>query len=171
MSRRKGQKGKLSGARVRRSVSTAYYALFHFLLLEAGVRLIGATNDLRRRRRTVARSFTHAGIKAALAKVRGVIVDPGVAGLLERNRQAAAQVRSPPFARNFAAAFIDAQKLRHEADYDLNATLSEADARRLVDRVEQAIADWRAANSAADRDFKHALCMLMLLHGRLRSEN
>jgi hypothetical protein len=169
--RRGGQRGKLPNARIRRSISTTYYAIFQFLLLEAGVRLVGSENAVRRRRRTFARSFTHAGMRSALDKVRSADVDPRVADLLRSPGVAAGPVVSPTFARSLAAAFSDAQAKRHDADYDLNETLSEQDARSLIDRVDRAIRNWRAANTAADRDFKSALCMLMLLKGQLRRES
>jgi hypothetical protein len=126
--RRSGQRGRLPSARIRRSISTTYYALFHFLLEEVAIRIVGTHNDLRRRRRILARTITHRGAKAALDKVRGANVHasiedfvrpPGVVGL----------VAPPLFARNLANAFIDAQAKRHDADYDLNKTLSELDAR------------------------------------------
>jgi hypothetical protein len=69
-----------------------------------------------------------------------------------------------------ASAFSAAQAKRHDADYNLNEALSEKDARLLAARVGDAIADWRGANTAADKDFKHALCMLMLLKGHLRQQ-
>ncbi len=78
LERPEGQRGRLSRARVRRCVSTVYYAIFHFLLDEIG--------------------------------------------------------------------------------------------QKLADRVKNSIAAWRAATSDADRDFKHAICVLMLLKGQLRLE-
>jgi hypothetical protein len=48
--RRIGQRGKLPSARIRRSISTSHYALFHFLLDEIGARVLGTRNDLRRRK-------------------------------------------------------------------------------------------------------------------------
>jgi hypothetical protein len=39
LERPEGQRGRLSGARVRRGVSTVYYALFHFLLDEIGQKI------------------------------------------------------------------------------------------------------------------------------------
>ena len=78
---------------------------------------------------------------------------------------------SPAFAQNVAKAFSDAQAKRHDADYDLNKVLSEQDAKLLRRRIERAVGGWLAAKTAADRDFKHALCMLMLLKGKLRGNN
>jgi hypothetical protein len=51
--RRKGQRGKLPAARICRSISTSYYALFHFLIDEASLRVVGTGADLRIRRRRI----------------------------------------------------------------------------------------------------------------------
>jgi len=168
--RRSGQRGKLSAARIRRSVSTSYYALFHFILEECGIRLIGVHNDLRRRRRILARTFTHQGIKLALDKVRGSNIDESVAEFIRWPNALPGPLPSPIFARNFAKTFSDAQSQRHDADYDLNKALTATDARLIHTRVMDAIAEWRDAKSVDDRDFKHSLCMLMLLKGQLRRE-
>ena len=133
--RRTGQRGKLAAASVRRSISTAYYALFHFLLDEAARELIGTHNDLRRRRRTFARMFSHAGIRTALDKIRTANIDTSVADLLRPRGVVSGPVASPSFARDLAAAFSDAQSKRHDADYDLNKDFSEADARLLISRL------------------------------------
>lgn len=167
--RRIGQRGKLPGARVRRSISTSYYALFHFMLDEVGSRIAGTGNDLRTRRRLLARTISHTGMKNALDKVRGVAADASVADFL-RTGNGASPVAPPRFARNLANAFIDAQKKRHDADYDLDEAFSETDARLLRLRVNGVVARWRSANTPSDRDFKHALSMLILLKGKLRAE-
>jgi len=170
LARRAGQRGKLPSARIRRSISTSYYALFHFLLEEAGKRLVGSHNDLRRRRHIFIRTLTHAGIKAALDRVRGRNVDAIVEDFFRAPASPAGSVIVPAFAQNMARAFSDAQAIRHDADYDLNKQLSERDAGRLNRRVSQVIAAWQAANTPADRDFKHALCLPMSLKGQLRQQ-
>ena len=169
--RQAGQRGRLPAARVRRSVSTAYYALFHFALEEATRVLVGTQNDLRRRRRLLARMFSHAGLRMAFDKIRGTVVDPSVADLLRPRGVVPGPVACPAFARDLANAFSDAQAKRHDADYDLNKDMSEADARLLMARTRRVIAAWRAADTAADRDFKQALGLLLLLKGQLRREN
>jgi len=143
LSRRSGQRGKLPGARIRRSISTSYYALFHFLLDEVGIRLVGTGNDLRRRRRILARTLSHKGIRTALDKVRGSQIDTSVDDFLQS--PGGAPGPGPMFARNLANAFIDAQAKRHDADYDMNKPLSELDARLLRGRVRRVIAGWRGA--------------------------
>jgi hypothetical protein len=165
-----GQRGRLPSARIRRSISTSYYAIFHFIIEEASKRLIGVQNDLLRRRRIFSRQFTHAGVRLALDRVRGTRIHASVEQFLWHPAYAAGGL-SPRFVQDLAGAFLDAQSKRYDADYDLNEALSEADARLLTDRVEKAIRGWRQAQTAADRDFKDALCTLMLLGGKLRSED
>jgi hypothetical protein len=168
--RRTGQRGKLPRARIRRSISTSYYALFHFLLEEASYRVIGSNNNLRRRRRLFGRVLTHAGIKAALDRVKGRSIDTSVAEFLSPTGILSEPLVTPTFVRDLAIAFADAQAKRHDADYDLTKPLSELDAQVIHGRVKRVIRQWRNATSQADKDFKHALCVLMLLKGRLRSE-
>ena len=170
LSRRAGQRGRLSRARVRRSVSTTYYALFQFLLDEVGQRIVGTHSNLLERRHMLARTISHKGLKTTLDKLRGNAVDSSVAGFLGPAGAASAPVVPPSFAKGLANVFDDAQRKRIDADYDMNKALSEADARLLAERVRRSIDAWRAANSDADRDFKRALCVLMLLKGQLRLE-
>lgn len=167
---RSGQKGRLPSARIRRSISTSYYALFHFISDEVGIRVVGTYNDLRTRRRILSRTITHKGIKTALDKVRGAQADASVGEFLRVAEAAPGPVTPPLFVRNLANAFVDAQAKRFDADYDMNKPLSELDARLLRERARRVILAWRAANTPADRDFKRALCLLILLKGQLRSE-
>jgi len=170
LTRSAGQRGRLPNARIRRSISTSYYALFHFLLDEAGNRLVGSQKNMRRRRRIFIRTFTHAGIKTALDKVKGPRnIDSTVEDFFRA--QGTSAIIAPLFAQNLAKLFLDAQRQRHDADYDLNEQLSETDAKLLLARVSRAITDWQRANSAIDRDFKHALCLLMVLRGQLRQQS
>jgi hypothetical protein len=151
----------MPAALVRRSISTAYYALFHFLLEEATCRIVGESATLTRRRRVVARAFTHTGMRIALERVQKPVVAVPLQGYF-------GTPHTPAFARTIAQAFAHAQELRHEADYDLNAALSETDALLLLAEVETAVAEWQAARTNPDRDFKAALCLLMLLKGELK---
>jgi hypothetical protein len=103
--------------------------------------------------------------------MRGARVDASVEDFLRSPGGAVAGPVPPPlFARNLANAFADAQAMRNDADYDLNKPLSELDARLLNIRARRAIAAWRTATKPADRDFKNAVCLLILLKGQLRSE-
>jgi hypothetical protein len=168
--RKTGQRGKLPAARVRRSISTSYYALFHFVLDEVGLRVVGASAGLLKRRRILSRTISHKGAKAAFDKVRGEYAEASVAGFLCPAGADASTVPVPSFVRNLAKVFADAQAKRHDADYDMNKQLSALDAKLLRSRVRRVIADWRKAATPSDRDFKHALCLLIMLKGQLRSD-
>jgi len=171
LARDAGQRGRLSRARVRRSVSTNYYALFHFLLDEIGQKVVGTHVNLLERRRILARTISHRGLRTTFDKVRGRAIEPSLANFLRPATAARGDsVAAPTFIRDIANAFIDAQDKRHEADYDLNESLSEADASVLLDLVRRSIKTWGEAASESDRDFKHALCVLILLRGQLRSD-
>src|SRR4051812_3722787 len=98
--RRAGQRGKLPTASVRRSISTSYYALFHFLLDEIGRRVVGTGNRLRIRRRMFARSITHKGARVALDKIKGPKLEASIANFLGVGDEG-----PPAFACNLARAF------------------------------------------------------------------
>ena len=110
-------------------------------------------------------------MKVALEKVGGNKVNASVADLLRPRGVADGDVLSPAFARTMARAFSDSLTQRQDADYNLNAEMGEADARLLITQIRRAMEAWRAANSSSDNDFKHALCLLMILRGQLRQES
>lgn len=166
--RPKGRRGRLPSARVRRSISTTYYALFHFLLDEVGKRVVGVENAMRFRRRALARLISHTGARSALNKLRGSHADESIADFL-RSGTASGPLAVPQFVRDMAQAFIDAHTKREDADYNLNKALSETDAILLHDRVKLAIRTWRGARTDSDRDLKNAVCLLILFKGQLRS--
>lgn len=117
----------------------------------------------------LARVITHKGLRTTLDKIRGAEISTSVQGFFAN---AGAPISTAPaFARNLASAFLDAQPKRESADYDLNEPLSVTDARLLRVRVRRVIRAWRVADGKADRDFKHALAILILVRGQLRSEN
>jgi hypothetical protein len=142
--------------------------LFHFVVSEATQLLAGTRNNLRWRRNKLAREFSHEGLLTTFGKIRGVSVDKSVEDLLCPPGTSGGLVASPLFAQEFARTFVDVQAKRNEADYDLNKQISYVDAHLLFVRVQLAIQVWEAANRPQDRDFKHALSMLMILKGKLR---
>jgi len=166
-----GQRGPLPQARIRRSISTAYYALFHFVLDEFCRRVVGTHSSLSRRRRILARTLSHRGLKRTFDKIRGRAIDASVAEFLATSFVTGGPAAAPGFARTLASVFADTQTVRHDADYDLNVSFSEKDARTIVTQVRRSISDWRAADKESDRDFKQALSVLALLEGQLRGES
>lgn len=170
LARRTGQRGPLPAARIRRSISTSYYALFHFLLDEAGSKLVGTGTSLKRRRRLLGRTIAHRSVRMAMSRVQGPPIPPPFDEFF-RPQGIQGPVVPPVFVRTMAAAFADVHAKREEADYDLNKPFSENDARAVYRSVGRAIGRWQTANSPADRDFKHALLLLIVLKGQLRTES
>lgn len=166
--RRKGQRGPIKTAFVRRSLSTSYYALFHFCLDEAASRLVGSGSALRQRRRLVLRTFSHGGLTTAFDKLKGAHIDRSVADLFQRPSTKPGPIATPDFVRALANTYVDARGKREDADYNLGEPFDKADARQLHNRVASAIRGWQAANTPADRDTKHAVALLLSLKGKLR---
>lgn len=169
LQRQPGQRGRLPAARVRRSISTTYYALFNFILEDVARRVVGTEQRLRIRRHDLARTISHNGVRVAFDKLKGRVVDRSVANFYAAAVNAQ-DVEVPRYVKNMARAFSDAFTKRQDADYNLSQALSEQDARLLLLRVQRVIRDWRNATSKADRDVKHATALLILLKGQLRSE-
>ena len=119
-----------SQADLRRSVSTAYYALFHLLVSETV-----AFWSLDSSRNALARMFDHKTMKNASRQVadpkryRGL--DPLVVARL----------------RLVAESFVQLQTKRHTADYDNETVWTQSEAWEEVDRTFEALAAWQLIRS------------------------
>jgi hypothetical protein len=91
-------------ADLRRSVSSAYYALFHLLIYEACLNWSNAIS-----RPGLARMFDHALMK----KVSKRVTDPGKMPYAGEDPVVVNQLRT------FAGLFVQLQEQRHEADYNV----------------------------------------------------
>jgi hypothetical protein len=109
-------------ANVRRAVSTAYYALFHFIVGEAT-----ANWSQPEFRPLLGRVFEHGKIRQACDQVTG--------GLLE---VPAFENRSTPedHLKAVARRFIQAQELRETADYEVDGQWRREDAETQIDQVQ-----------------------------------
>jgi uncharacterized protein (UPF0332 family) len=133
------KKADVLDARLRRAISTAYYALFH-LLLEKGSAKFVTHPGLRQ---LVSRAYVHGDMYKAAKKF-----ESGIGGLPGQVTAAFAGTvpALPAEIERVAKAFVALQEARHEADYDVSKTFSRADAQRLVAQAEQAFKDWYTVN-------------------------
>jgi uncharacterized protein (UPF0332 family) len=120
-----------SEADVRRSVSTAYYALFHLLIRDsiANWKHIDHHSKL-------ARAFDHKRMKdasIALLKDIGSFSDSHVAGREEGLRFKISMV---------AQTFVELQQARHKADYDIGESFNPLDASVEVAQARVAFLNW-----------------------------
>jgi hypothetical protein len=137
-------------ASFRRSVSTAYYALFH-LLVEEAVQLWAGSSASRRR---LERVFEHVAMKDVSESVRSGSWKgwSGSSGIL------------PSELKDVAEAFVDLQQARHTADYSNGTTWTHMDVRAKVAKAQTAIRKWRCMRTEpVAHDY-----LLSLLIGRKR---
>lgn len=106
-------------AGLRRSVSTAYYALFH-LLIEDAVSIW----PLRRHRDALSRTVEHRSIKKAFANC-------------------VSKADKGSKLRGVAQAFTELQEKRHTADYDNSHTWTLTSAEALFVQAVEAVDTWR----------------------------
>jgi len=131
-------------ASLRRAISTAYYALFHLLISEATSRLVtGSGRD--RLRHSLGRAFVHSAMREAAHGFARNRISPKVGPAL-------AGAALQPQLVSVAAAFVDLQQARHEADYDTARRFTRRKCLDLVAQAEQAFADWNAIGSSLQAD-------------------
>jgi hypothetical protein len=123
-------------ASLRRAVSAAYYALFHYATDAIAAQTAGSDRKLRLR---IARSFSHGVLKetctAITAANKGGWTRPQtrVAGLFDL-----------PLETEIATAadsFVQLQEARHSADYDLAEPLTRVDVQQSIEQARTAIAN------------------------------
>jgi uncharacterized protein (UPF0332 family) len=119
-------------ASLRRSISTAYYALFHLLTAESVRRLAPASPAGLASR--IARSLSHTEMREVCAAV------------MKSNLPQPLQELQPsgfsPELQQIASAFVQLQAERHRADYDLSATFTRADATHFIEQGTIAFHHW-----------------------------
>lgn len=128
--------GTAQETRLRRAVSTAYYALFHCLSENCADLLAGRMKDKRRNEEwlRVYRSLNH-------RKARNRC----------RNQASFAQLPQP--ITDFAEQFVELQRLRHEADYNPAASFEPARVMQNINDSEARIRAFNAVPAAARRAF------------------
>ena len=120
-------------ATLRRAASTAYYALFNFLLDEAVQRSASdpALQSL------VRRAFTHTEMKKAAKSLAS-------GGQLPAHVAAAFAGSVPTELQRIATAFVELQDARIDGDYNHLVQFRREDVAAWIEQVRTAFADWRA---------------------------
>jgi uncharacterized protein (UPF0332 family) len=134
-------------ANLRRAISSAYYALFHFLVSESCRAVVGTGADRPHFRTALARAFEHTTMAKACASFGGSTLPASV------SKGFPATFSIPAPLRNAASAFVEAQEKRHAADYDLTERFSRADVLAFVAQVEAAIGNLNAVGDAPLKQF------------------
>ena len=122
-----------SQASLRRSVSTAYYALFHLLVSDAARRWNGSQSAVT----GLERAFSHSAMKNASTAFQRPMWK-NWHGELER---------VPMPLRSVADLFVNLQEKRHAADYDNHQEWTATDVRALLKTIDAAFQDWAAVRT------------------------
>jgi hypothetical protein len=130
------EKKKPKQANVRRAISTAYYALFHFISDKVTKELVGTRHDQVNIRTWMGRALTHGTMKDACV----CFANPNDKKFSALSVQLV--LTSDADLKAFAAAFVDLQELREQADYDLSIPITRKDAKLALTRVRSAFAKW-----------------------------
>lgn len=126
-------------ANLRRSISASYYALFHFLIEEATKLSFGTQRTRAGLRHFAGRSLSHSKMKLVCTE----FLKPTPSSKLLRPWWRRLPIAGDGDLRLVADTFVDMQLQRHNADYDLDATVVRSDALNAVANVQSAIDAWR----------------------------
>jgi uncharacterized protein (UPF0332 family) len=145
-------RGAPNQTRLRRAVSTAYYALFHSIARTAADAFVGTKYRQSPRYETIYRSFEHRRMNRSCEDVDKLTLGTSA-------RKALGVVVVSQEIRDVANAFVKLQERRHWADYSPTGKISRAEARDLVDLADSVIAQLAIADAEERRNF---LAYLML---------
>lgn len=128
-------------ASLRRAISTAYYALFHFLIREA-IRQMGPNLGIENHNR-IYRWFDHRTMYQVARSFSQIVVRiPGSKEILIQGNTGSV--------KHIAQWFADLQELRHSADYDPGAVFLRGDVQDNVNRVETAFLLWPQVKKSSE---------------------
>ena len=146
-----------SQASLRRSVSTAYYALFHLLVDEAVRRMVAPSRPALRD--CLRRAFAHGNMMKVAKMFANHKVSPKLSPGLSGHPLQPKLIR-------LAVAFVDLQQARHDADYDMAQRFSRRGVLDLISQADQAVADWRDVRNTHTAD---TLLVGLLAFGNMRT--
>lgn len=140
---------------LRRAVSSAYYALFHSIVLTvAGILLPSGSQEERLR---LTRSFSHQSVATVCTWITSGN------GIPEHSEALARSLQGTPIA-GVADAFTSLRLSRHDADYDHLAPFDKKTALAAIEDAEKGI---QQLSAATDRD-REALAALLSLKTQIR---
>ena len=136
-----------SQANLRRAVSTAYYAVFHFIAEETGHTFIGGASIKRPLRAAVARGIDHGALRGLCMQISSKSA-PGNLSAPLRNC-----LRSiGPVLPWIASQIVVLQDLRHRADYDRLVGISKLEAQRAVKSARETIRAWSSIEGTLEAE-------------------
>lgn len=153
-------------ASLRRAVSTAYYALFHFLGEESAKLVLGGAPQSKSFRDLARRAIAHTKVKDVCSE----FVKPTPKDLLKSfwDKSVAHdphQLVGDPDLLIISTAFRSLQEARHTADYDFSATFTRQEALEACEKAREAMHAWNALKSSKPEGLKLFAIAIMLWSG------
>jgi len=138
-------------ANLRRAVSSAYYAVFHYLVHEACCVQIGTQHNQAAYRHVLGRAFSHTVMNQACRSFGGgTLKDAAIKGL---PRNPAGNYVIPNEIQDIAKTFVELQEKRHLADYDLTERFRRSDVLALIQQVQSDVEQFATLAPSDDRRF------------------
>jgi uncharacterized protein (UPF0332 family) len=137
--------GRPRGADLRRAISAAYYAIFHFTVAAADS-VVSTTKRSAPQYTRIYRGIDHRSLRELCKAISGSTLPPKYTA------------HAPPtgFGRNirdFATAFVDLQEKRHTADYDPQFQVTKSDALLTISTARTAISRFDSASGSEKEAF------------------
>lgn len=137
-------KKKPNQADLRRSISSAYYALFHFLI-DRSIKVILPKKSILNIRPMAARLFDHGSMMECCKTFASPSKFSPPATL-----KAYMPATMPVEIQTISSLFVDLQDKRRAADYDLAASFSRPDVLAQVQRTDASIAGWNRVSTTPE---------------------
>lgn len=151
------------GARLRRSISSSYYAVFHAALEVVASQTVAVTGDATTRD-AVRRAITHSQIKNAAREVIGVASRKGsqVAPRNASYKALSARLHAAGWT-SYMQDVVDLQEMREESDYDLIARPKKSHAQLALSKARRTTAFLAGRTTGPDGN---AFLVLVTARGR-----
>lgn len=124
---------------LRRAISAAYYAVFHFVLTAAADEFVGVTKKTTRRYTLVYRSIDHRALRDLCSEAKKP-------QLTAKYGKYAPSNGFGPNIQAFASAVLELQEKRHSADYDPSSRVKTSDVRLAIATARSAIRRFERAS-------------------------
>jgi hypothetical protein len=136
---------------LRRAISSAYYAIFHYLIEESCCVQFGVSHVQAPFRNVIARAYTHGVMKAACTGFAGgTLKDAVIKGL---PRDATGYYVIHQAIRGVGETLAEMQVRRNLADYDRSERFKRSDVLMLIESCKDAVAKFAALPMSDDKRF------------------
>lgn len=137
--------------KLRRAVSSAYYAVFHYLVHEACCVQLGSQHAQTAYRHALGRAFGHNVMKQACASFAGGTLKDAVIKGLPRDANGNYPIQKT--IKDIAATLADLQEKRHLADYDRTERFNRSEVLILIGEAKDSVRQFSELAASDDKKF------------------